>query len=146
MDEDPKDYEVGYGRPPKETRFAKGTSGNPNGRPKGSKNFATILRDVGNESITVSENGNSFRTTRGEALNRKLWALSLNGNLAAMKLLYPCIRHAEALEGRDSVHTPDIEKDKAAVKRFIQRNTGIKIDESMSSDDSKDDDDGKSSK
>ena len=28
------DYEVGYGRPPKSSRFPKGRSGNPRGRPK----------------------------------------------------------------------------------------------------------------
>ena len=35
---DEKDYEVGYGKPPKEKRFAPGQSGNPRGRPKGAKN------------------------------------------------------------------------------------------------------------
>ena len=28
------DYEVGYGKPPRETRFVKGRSGNPRGRPR----------------------------------------------------------------------------------------------------------------
>ena len=36
------DYEVGYGKPPRETRFAKGQSGNPRGRPSG----AEELRDA----------------------------------------------------------------------------------------------------
>jgi hypothetical protein len=31
-------YEVGFGKPPKHTRFQKGRSGNPKGPPKGSKN------------------------------------------------------------------------------------------------------------
>ena len=33
----PRDYEVGYGKPPKEHRFKKGQSGNPRGRPKDAK-------------------------------------------------------------------------------------------------------------
>ena len=32
-----RDYEVGYGKPPKATRFKSGQSGNPRGRPKGAK-------------------------------------------------------------------------------------------------------------
>src|SRR5258708_33036230 len=41
------DYEVGYGKPPRETRFANGQSGNPRGRPSGAKNFKTLLIGLG---------------------------------------------------------------------------------------------------
>ena len=37
------DYEVGYGKPPLHTRFQKGKSGNPKGRPRGKKNMSTLL-------------------------------------------------------------------------------------------------------
>jgi hypothetical protein len=37
-----EDYEVGYGRPPRHTYFAKGQSSNPRGRPCGAKNFTTM--------------------------------------------------------------------------------------------------------
>ena len=48
------DYEIGYGRPPKSTRFKPGQSGNPKGRKKGSKNTYSILRDILNQKVTVN--------------------------------------------------------------------------------------------
>src|SRR5829696_4062755 len=53
------DYEVGYKKPPVHTRFQKGKSGNPRGRPKGSANYLTLLRRVLAQKVTISDGGNT---------------------------------------------------------------------------------------
>jgi hypothetical protein len=58
---DPGDFTVGFGRPPKHTRFKKGQSGNPRGRPKGSKKLSAILSAALLKSTKVRE-GNRVKT------------------------------------------------------------------------------------
>lgn len=52
-------YDVGYGKPPEDARFRKGVSGNPKGRPKGSKNQLPTLHEERMKSIILQE---AYRT------------------------------------------------------------------------------------
>jgi hypothetical protein len=45
------------GNPPKHTQFRKGTSGNPRGRPKGSKNLATYLMEAARDQASATVGG-----------------------------------------------------------------------------------------
>ena len=56
-----RDGKVGYGRPPVEHQFKKGQSGNPNGRPKGSKNFSTDLKAVLAMPVVYEQDGTRKR-------------------------------------------------------------------------------------
>lgn len=61
-------YQVGYKRPPRQTRFKPGQSGNPRGRPKGTPNHRTTVNKVMNEKISLREGEKKRRMTKFEAL------------------------------------------------------------------------------
>ena len=76
-------YKVGYSKPPKGTRFKKGKSGNPRGRPKGSLNLATDLTAELGEHITVREDGRPRKVSKQRALIKSLMAKALQGDVRA---------------------------------------------------------------
>ena len=72
MKENEQDYEVGYKKPPGRSRFRKGESGNPKGRPRGSKNLATLMEDEFNQRVVVRENGRQKKITKRAAAVKQL--------------------------------------------------------------------------
>jgi len=90
------DYEVGYGRPPRHTRFAKGKSGNPpRGRPCGAKNFTTLLEEALNEPVTVTENGGRRKVSKRQAIVTQLVNRSATADFRALKILLDIVRDIE---------------------------------------------------
>jgi len=89
------EYEVGYGKPPRHTRFKKGQSGNPRGRPKGSKNLTTLLGEALNEPVIVAENGGRRKITMREAIIKQLVKRSATADLRAIKILLDMVRDIE---------------------------------------------------
>ncbi len=87
-----KHQKVGYGKPPKHTRFKKGQSGNPRGRPKGSKNLSTIMKDLLGRPVTIKQNGRERRVPFCEAFVHRLASRSLEGSprdmIALMKAIH----------------------------------------------------------
>ena len=90
-----RDYEVGYGKPPRETRFVKGRSGNPRGRPRGAKSFNTLLTDKLNEPVTVAENGGRRKISKREAIVTQLVNRSAAADFRAIKILLDFLRDIE---------------------------------------------------
>jgi Family of unknown function (DUF5681) len=90
-----RDYEVGYGKPPAHTRFKKGQSGNPRGRPPGAKNLKTLLSEVLSEPVIVTENGGQRKITKREAIVAQLVNRSATADWRAVKILFDILREIE---------------------------------------------------
>lgn len=78
------DYEVGYRKPPKESQFKKGQSGNPKGRPKGAKGVRASLRRELESKIKIREENREQHVSKYEAIAKRLIAAALTGDMKAM--------------------------------------------------------------
>jgi len=77
---DPENTEVGYGRPPVATRFKKGQSGNPKGRPKRDRRAPTIdVSSITMKPVKVLRNGAEVEITTYEARLRQALAKAATG-------------------------------------------------------------------
>ena len=123
MAEKMRDYEVGFGKPPKETQFKPGESGNPKGRPKGSKNFRTELIEELNMKVRVIENGQAQFMTKLEAAIKTLVNKTLSGDMRATRLLFDVIekQDPEFDEGAGGDALPLSEEDEVLVRRLRER-------------------------
>jgi hypothetical protein len=78
------DYDVGYGKPPKEHQFPEKTSGNLKGRPKSGKLGSTDVSTVLNEPVKVKSGGKEREMSLFEAGLRQLARKALSKNLPAI--------------------------------------------------------------
>jgi hypothetical protein len=92
-------YEVGFAKPPKETRFKKGRSGNPYGRPPKKPDLYSELTKVLREKVTVE--GQHEKVTVQQALLLRLRDHALLGEVWAEKLLRKIV---EAIPDRPSTY------------------------------------------
>lgn len=116
---DDQNYEVGYGKPPKHTRFKRGQSGNRKGRPKGSRNFKTELEAALSEKVTVTMNGRSERVTARMATLLRLRGKALKGDQRAIDRLLQLA--AQDLDEQSARETQKLKPaDLEIMRRYIQ--------------------------
>ena len=82
-----KDHDVGYGKPPKETRWKKGQSGNPKGRPKKKTDFSSLVKKELERMVLIKEGDTQQTITKKEAIVKRLMAKALAGDVPALKAI-----------------------------------------------------------
>lgn len=95
---------IGYRRPPKRTRFQKGRSGNPKGRPRGRRSEIPYDSVLG-QMVTVREDGRERRITAAEAFILQLTQKGLAGDSAAARSSLSAIEAARANRQHDADQT-----------------------------------------
>jgi Family of unknown function (DUF5681) len=115
------DYEVGYGKPPVHTRFQKGQSGNPKGRPRGRKNLSSLLNEALNGWVIVVENGRRKKITKREAIITQLVNKSAAADLKATQIVLALVQEVEAQADGSADEAALTEADHQIIKRIQNR-------------------------
>jgi len=116
------DYKVGFGKPPERTRFKKGRSGNPRGRPKDVKNLATLLGKTLSERVIISEHGRRRSISKLEAAVKQLVNKAASGDPKFMQQLLALVQLVECrADASAPLAEPLTEADRRVIEGISER-------------------------
>lgn len=82
-----RNYEVGYGKPPRDRRFKPGQSGNPRGRPKKRLSLLELFECELKRKRPIVEDGRRSRVQTDIVLVKRTVDLAVKGDLKALKMM-----------------------------------------------------------
>lgn len=103
----------------KQSQFTKGQSGNPRGRPKGSKNLATLLQTELAQTIIVQEQGQNKPIKKIEAIVKQFVMKALKGDVRSIEYLFKLIISLN--NDQEPANTSSFEVDPEIMKNLFDR-------------------------
>jgi hypothetical protein len=122
MSDDDKSAKSGFGNPPSQRRFKQGESGNPKGRPKGSRNLKTDLSALLKGKVEITINGRTRRIRRQEAMLLSLYQRALSKDSGAAKTLIDLVVKLQNPDDDSPVETTNSPSDRIIVENYLRRN------------------------
>jgi hypothetical protein len=121
MSKDDSAYDVGYKKPPRSGQFVKGQSGNLKGRPKGSRNLASIVLQESRQKVRVNGPRGARTITKAEAGLMQLSNMAAQGNLRAVHQFTSLIQWSEETTAPKAPEHAQQEKDSQVMQMLLQR-------------------------
>jgi hypothetical protein len=115
------EYQVGYKHPPKNTQFPPGTSGNPAGRPKGSRNLHSIVREAGKRIVKVNGPGGQREISLTEAVVMQMGNCAAQGDHRTQRQFLNLVAVSEQVEDAGSDEIVPHVSDKAVMASMLKR-------------------------
>ena len=117
ISETKRDYQIGYGKPPRGRPFQKGQSGNPRG-----KNLSALLIAAFNEPGYVTIDGKRRKITKREAIVTQMVNKSAKADLRASKMLFDMMKEVEQKAGAAAPEPAKLTApDRVVVELFVAR-------------------------
>ena len=102
-------YEVGFGKPPKQSRFQPGQSGNGRGRPKGTKNLSTIVKEELWAPVEVTDRGKRHKLPKVQVAVRQQVNAACANNPKAFAAITELLRRTGQFDKTETVQASPID-------------------------------------
>ena len=112
---------VGYKNPPQSTQFKPGQSGNPSGRPKGTRNLRTDLMEELAEKIVVTEGGQQKTISKQQALVKAMMAKAMKGDTSAGKEIFSLAMGFEQIASQERISVVMSDDDDEVMQAFREK-------------------------